>query len=93
MCFINKQKVYDSVNRELLRKICRQYDLTEKIVCLLKLVHKNSRAQVRVESELSDSFEIEIGVMQGGIPSPVLINVPFDFIIRKVLEEANISAV
>ena len=93
MCFIDIQKAYDSVNRELLWKICRQYGLTEKIVCLLKLVHKDSRAQVRVEGELSDSFEIETGVMQGGIPSPVLFNVLFDFIIRKVLEDANISGV
>ena len=31
--------------------------------------------------------------MQGGIPSPVLFNVLFDFIIRKVLEDANIRGV
>ena len=63
MCFIDIQKVYDSVNRDLLWKICRQYGLTEKTVCMVKLVHQNSRAQVRVEGELSDSFEIETGVM------------------------------
>jgi hypothetical protein len=67
--------------------------LTEKIVCLLKLVYQKSRAQVRVEGELSDSFEIETGVIQGGIPSPGLFNVLFDFIIRKVLEEASIIGV
>ena len=29
ICFIDIQKVYDSVNRDLLWKICRQYGLTE----------------------------------------------------------------
>jgi hypothetical protein len=62
LCFLDIQKVSDSVNRDLFWKICRQYGLTEKIVCMLKLVHQNSRAQVRVEGELSDRFEIERGV-------------------------------
>ena len=48
---------------------------------------------MRIEGELSDSFEIETGVMQGGIPSPVLFNVLFDFIIMEVLEDANIHGV
>ena len=30
MCFIDMQKAYDSVNRDLFCKICRQYGLTEK---------------------------------------------------------------
>ena len=93
MCFIDIQKAYDSVNRNLLWKICRQYDPQEKTVYMLKLVHQNSRAQVRVKGELSDSFEIETGVMQGEVPSPVLFNILFDFIIRKVLEDANVTGV
>ena len=93
MCFIDIQKAYESVNRDVLWQICRQYGHTEKIVCMLKLVHQNSRVQVRVEGELSDSFEIETGVMQGGVPSPVLFNILFDFIIRKVLEDANVTGV
>ena len=93
LCFIDIQKVYDSVNRDVLWKIYRQYGLTEKTVCMLKLVHQNSRARVRVEGQLSDSFEIETGVMQGGVSSPVLFNILFDFIIRKVLEDANVTGV
>jgi hypothetical protein len=93
MCFIDIQKAYDSVNRELLWKICRRYGFTEKIVKLLKLTYQNSRAQVRINNELSDVFDILNGVLQGGIPSPVLFNIVFDFIIRKVLEEANVEGV
>ena len=33
------------------------------------------------------------GVMQGGIPSPILFNLLFDFIIREVINEAAISGV
>lgn len=69
MCFIDIQKAYDSVNRELLWKICKAYGLTDKIVNLFKMLHKNSRAKVRINGQLSDSFDIESGIMQGEIPS------------------------
>ena len=93
MCFTGIQKAYDSVNRDLLWKICKSYGLTDKIVNLLKMLHNNSKAKVRINGQLSDSFDIETGVMQGEIPSPFLFNVFFDFIIRKVLEEAGIGGI
>ena len=93
MCFIDITKAYDSVNRDLLWKVCRKYGVSQKFVNLLKMLYKNSRAKVRVEGELSDSFLIETGVLQGGIPSPTLFNVVFDFIIRKVIGEAGVSGI
>lgn len=93
MCFIDIQKAYDSVNRELLWKICRNYGLTDKTVRMLQLLYTNFKAQVRINDELSDSFDIETGVMQGGIPSPILFNILFDFIMRKVIEEANVEGI
>ena len=93
MCFIDIQKAYDSVNRKLLWKICRHYELAEKILKLLQLIHKNTRAKMRINGELSDSFDTENGVLQGCIPSCILFNIFFDFIIRKVLEEAMVNGI
>ena len=39
---------------------------------------------------MSNSFNIETGVLQRGIPSPILFNVFFDYIIRQVLERLKI---
>ena len=36
-----------------------------------------------------DNFEIKTGVMQGGIPSPVL----FNFILRKVIDDVAVRGV
>ncbi len=91
LCFIDITKAYDSVNRELLWKVCRNYGISEKLVNLLKMLYKNSKAKVRIDGELSTSFLIETGVLQGGIPSPILFNMLFDFIIRKVIDEAGVS--
>ncbi|CAF2588534.1 unnamed protein product [Rotaria sp. Silwood2] len=65
MCFIDLTKAYDSVNRDLLWRVCRKYGISEKFVNLLKMLYKNSKAKVRIEGELSDSFLIETGVQQG----------------------------
>jgi hypothetical protein len=51
----------------------------------LKLIYKNTRAKAKINGELSEIFVIETGVMQTGIPSPILFNILFDFIIREVL--------
>ncbi|CAF5049100.1 unnamed protein product, partial [Rotaria magnacalcarata] len=93
MCFIDIAKAYDSVNRELLWRICQSYSISEKLVNLLRMLYKDSKAKVKINGELSDSFDIETGVMQGGIPSPMLFNILFDFVIRKVIEEASVAGV
>ena len=90
LCFIDIQKAYDSVNRDLLWAICKHYGLADKIIRLLQLLYNDSKARVQINGELSDSFSIETGVLQGGIPSPILFNVFFDYIIRQVLERLKI---
>jgi len=42
---------------------------------------------------VSYSFEIKAVVMQGGISLPILFNILFDFIVRKVIDEAAVSGV
>ena len=93
MCFIDITKTFDSVNRELLWKICRSNGISDKLVNLLKMLSKHSIAEVKINGELSDSFEMNTGVMQGGIPSPILFNILFDFMMREVINEAAISGV
>jgi exonuclease III len=93
MCFIDIMKAYDSVDRALLWQICRHYGLTEKIVRMLKLLYKDTKAQVRINGELSDPFDINSGVQQGGIPSCILFNILFDFIMRRVIEQVKLLGI
>ena len=93
MCFIDIAKAYDSVNREFLWKVCLSYGISEKLVNLLKMLYTDSIAKVKINDEFLDSFEINTGVMQGGIPSPILFNILFDFIIKQVNNEAAVTGV
>ena len=92
-CFINITKVYDSFNCDLLWKVGRSYGISEKLVNLLKTLSKDTSAKAKVNGALSNSFEIKTGVMQRGIPSPILFNILFDFIVRKVIDEAAVTGV
>jgi hypothetical protein len=86
LCFIDIQKEYDSVDRTLLWQICKHYGITDRIIWLFKLLYHESKARVRINGELSDPFDIETGVLQRGIPSYILFNVFFGFIVRRFHE-------
>ncbi|CAF1408260.1 unnamed protein product [Didymodactylos carnosus] len=60
---------------------------------MLKLLYTNTKAQVRIDGDFSQTFDIETCVQEGGIPSPVLFNLLFDFIMRKILAEVGVSGV
>ncbi|MEL7302040.1 MAG: reverse transcriptase domain-containing protein, partial [Pseudomonadota bacterium] len=55
--------------------------------CVLKGIqsfYAGSRACVRVGSEMSDSFEVNVGLRQGCVMSPWLFNVYMDGVVREV---------
>ena len=60
---------------------------------MLQLLHTNTKARIRVNGDLSDSFNVETGVLQGGVTSCILFNILFDFIMRRVIDKANMMGV
>jgi len=95
MCFIDSKKAYDSVNRELLWEVCLRYGISKKLVNLLKILYKDSIGIFKINGKVlvSCSLEIKAVVMQGGISLLILFNILFDFIVRKVIDEAAVSGV
>ena len=93
LCFIDLKKAYDSVNRTALWRVCRAYGLSQKIVRMLQLLYEDTSAQVRIEEDVSDSFIMETGVKQGCILSPILFNIYIDYIMKQVVQQANVQGV
>ena len=46
MCFIDLQKAYDSVDRELLRVVLARFGVPEKMLTVIRQFHKGMRARV-----------------------------------------------
>jgi len=61
----------------------------EYLITIIKIIYVNNQAYVRVESDLSESFQKGQGVRQGCILSPLLFNIYGDWIMRQATQEWN----
>src|SRR6185295_15905866 len=86
MCFIDLRKAYDSVNRDLLWRVMREYGVSEKIVRIVNSLYENTRAQVRVNGSLSEFLSLKTGVKQGCVLSPLLFNIFLDWVVKRVMK-------
>ena len=78
MCFVDLQKAYDSVDRELLWKVLARAGVPEEMIAVIRQFHDGMQAQVRMDDrELSDWFEVTQGLRQGCVLSPLLFNIFF----------------
>ena len=79
MCFVDLQKAYDSVDRELLWKVLARAGVPEEMIAVIHQFHDGMQAQVRSmdDGELSNWFEVTQGLRQGCVLSPLLFNIFF----------------
>ena len=85
--FIDFRKAFDSVNRELLwNKLQQKFGIQGSFLTLLKGLYNHVRSCVRVNGELTEWFDINSGVKQGCILSPIL----FSMFINDLVTEINI---
>lgn len=82
--FIDFRQAYDSVKRPQLYEILNMLHVPPKLIRLIKLCLKDSQAKVKVQGNLSESFEIKEGLRQGDPLSTSLFNLILEWIIRQV---------
>ncbi|CAB1114327.1 unnamed protein product [Ectocarpus sp. CCAP 1310/34] len=66
MCFVDLNKAYDSVDREMLWKVLARAGIPAKLIEVMRQFYDGMRARVRMDDgELSDWFFVTQGVRQG----------------------------
>ena len=65
--FMDLEKAYDRVNREILWQVLRMYFVGGKLLNVMKSMYVNIPACIRVKGEESECFRIISGVRQGCI--------------------------
>ena len=86
MCFIDLQKTYDPVDRELLWVVLARFGVPEKMLTIIRQFHEGMRARVRTgDGEPSEWFDVTQALRQACVLSPLLLNVFFYAAIYAVL--------
>ncbi|GFR70251.1 retrovirus-related Pol polyprotein from type-1 retrotransposable element R2, partial [Elysia marginata] len=79
--FLDSEKAFDSIDRELLSKIMRNYGIPEKIVSLVRKMYDGTCCRIVHDGQLTDRFNIRTGVRQGCLLSPFLFILAIDWLI------------
>ena len=89
-CFIDYAKAFDCVDHNKLWKILKKMGIPDHLTRLLRNLYADQEATVRTGHGTTDWFQIGIGVRQGCILSPCLLNLYAEYIMRNAgLEEAK----
>jgi hypothetical protein len=87
--FVDYEKAFYSLNRELLWKIARHYGIPQKLVNLIKKTYEKTNCKIVHEGTLTDSFEVKTGVRQGCLLSPFLFLLAIDFVMKRSLHNTR----
>ena len=72
MAFVDLEKAFDRVPREVLWWALRELGVDEGMVAVIKGMYAGVRTAVKVKGGESQSFEVKVGVHQGSVMSPLL---------------------
>ena len=83
-CFIDVRKAYDRVWRDGLWKALWQKGVRGKMWRVIKNYYRKVQSAVRLDEGNTEWFDVDVGVRQGCVISPVLFDVFVDRLAREV---------
>ncbi|XP_076443967.1 uncharacterized protein LOC143282252 [Babylonia areolata] len=81
--FVDFQKAFDSVDREVIWKLMQHYGFPQKYIAIIQQLYKDATCQVIHEGKLTDPFQVRTGVRQGCLLSPTIFLMVVDWIMRQ----------
>ena len=81
MCFVDLHKAFNGVPKKVLELAMREKGIPDVLVRSVMSLYEGTKTRVRVNSELSDEFLINVGMHQVSVLSPFHFAVVVDVII------------
>ena len=81
--FVDFEKAFDSVDREVIWQILWHYGVPEKIVNMIRCFYSGFECQAIHDGFLTEPFQVRTGVRQGCLLSPLLFLVVLDWVTRE----------
>lgn len=82
VAFLDIKAAYDSVDRRILWKRCKQKGFEDELIWILKRLFDHNSAQLVIGGNRSPAFPIKAGVLQGSVLSPTLYAIFIDDLAR-----------
>lgn len=89
--FLDIHAAYDSVDRRILWRRCRNRGLSLGCVDLLKELFDHNSGQIFVGGKRSQPFHIESGVLQGSVLRPCLYSIFIDELARELSTTSTVK--
>ena len=83
MAFVDLEKAFDRVPRDVIWWAMRKLGIDEWLVRLVQSMYKDLRSRVRVGSGYSEEFGVKVGVHQGSVLSPLLFIIVLEALSRE----------
>ena len=74
VAFVDMEKAFDRVDRRLLFFRLQQYGINGRIYEIIKAIYTGNKSSVKVNDNMTDWYDVNCGVRQGDILSPLLFN-------------------
>ena len=81
--FIDFQKAFGSVDRDIIWRLMQHYGFPRKFISIIQQLYDNSSCQVIHEGKLTDTFQVQTGVRQGCLLSPTIFLLVVDWIMKQ----------
>ncbi len=82
--FVDLEKAYDRVPREVVRWAMRDAGLDEWLVDTVMCMYSEARTVVQTDDGITEEFEVGVGVHQGSALSPLLFIIVMDRVSKRV---------
>ena len=78
--FVDLEKAFDRVPREVVRWALRKLGVDEWLIRTVMALYTEACTIVRTDAGLSESFEVKVGLHQGSVLSPLLFAAVMDVV-------------
>jgi hypothetical protein len=82
--FVDLEKAFDRVPREVVRWALRRKGVSERLVRAVMVMYAKAGSVVRTPAGMSERFDVTVGVHQGSVLSPLLFAVVMDEVVSSV---------
>ena len=86
MCVVDLEKAFDRVPRRVMQWALRKKELPEILLKSVMSLYEGLKTKVKVGSEFSKEFYVEVGVHQGSVLSSLLFAIVVDVVTENARE-------